>query len=73
MENVQTPVDCDKATDFFVNSGEYISLNLCNNIVISCLFVVYSKLFPRGAVNDLMHYCTRPSTIVHQVVHGTEG
>ena len=28
--------------------------------VISCLFVVWSKLLPRGAVDDLMHYCTRP-------------
>ena len=27
----------------------------------------------RGAVDDLIHYCTRPSAIVHQVVHGTEG
>ena len=28
--------------------------------VISCLFVVQSKLLSRGTVDDLMHYCTRP-------------
>ena len=28
--------------------------------VISCLFVVLSKLLPRGTVDDLMHHCTRP-------------
>ena len=27
--------------------------------VISCLFVVKSKLLTRGAVGDLMHYCRR--------------
>ena len=29
--------------------------------VISCLLVIQSKLLLRGAVDDLMHYCTRPS------------
>ena len=29
--------------------------------VISCMFVVYSKLLPRGAMDDLMHYCTSAS------------
>ena len=30
------------------------------SIVLSCQFVVLSKLLPRGAVDDLMHYCMRP-------------
>ena len=55
---------------------------LCDSIVygmvrtaiIQLFHACLSKLLPRGALDDLMHYCTRPSAIVHQVVvHGTEG
>ena len=32
------------------------------SLVISCLFVVKSKLLPLGAVDDVMHYCIMSST-----------
>ena len=31
------------------------------------------KLFALGTMDNLMHYCTRPRAIVHQVIHGTSG
>ena len=37
-----------------------IVFDLVYTIVISCLFEVKSKLIPRGAVDDLVHYCARP-------------
>ena len=36
----------------------------------SYLFVVV-KLLLLSTMDDLMHYCTRPHAIVHQVVQGT--
>ena len=31
------------------------------------------KLLPLGTVDDLIHYCTWPRAIVHQVIHSTLG
>ena len=56
------------------------SNGLGNKTFISCLFLVKSKLLPLGTVDDLMHYCTRPSALCNSasgrpwhlfVVHGT--
>ena len=48
--------NCSKSLNiFFVNVEWYT--------VISCLFVVLSKLLPQSAVDGLMHYCIRSSTV----------
>ena len=45
---------------FFSHANSKFSDRMVQYTVISCLFVVWSKLLPRGAVDDLMHYYTRP-------------
>ena len=40
--------------------------------VMSCLFEVKSQFLPRGALDDLMHYCARPKAEGNSasVLHG---